>query len=255
MARLGRGFPIRAHITRVAIAAGGSVYNEDVAETATASDSAAAAATFAAIGSESAAASETQTAAMAFGASVAETATGTDALSVSSTFALTLADSAAASDASTTTAALAGVVSETATASESATSTAVFLSSGTETATASDDASTDGEEELNPLDEFMAESNFQLRTIIKSDFTHVGESPEVSRLGTFGNAQVIPVMTRQGYEDHAVVFMEVERSLYATPPQAKGEILREETGVRYFVQAIDKSSPVLYIFTLTEREL
>jgi hypothetical protein len=105
------------------------------------------------------------------------------------------------------------------------------------------------------LRNYMTEANAQMRLLIKSGFTHVGESPSVSRLGTFGNAQVIPVMTRQGYEDHAVVFMEVERSLYATPPQAKGEIRRTKTGTRYFVQAIDKSSPVIYIFTLTERAL
>lgn len=108
---------------------------------------------------------------------------------------------------------------------------------------------------MNLLDDFMAEGNRQLRTIIKSDFTHVGESPVVSRAGTFGNATVIPVLTRQGYEDHAVVFMEVERSLYATEPQAKGEIVKTGTGTTYFVQAIDKSSPVIYIFTLTERSL
>lgn len=109
---------------------------------------------------------------------------------------------------------------------------------------------------MNLLDQFMAEGNRQLRTIIKSDFTHVGESPAVTRQGTFGNANVIPVMTRQGWEDHLVVFMEVERSLYTgAEPEAKTEINRTDTNTTYFVQAIDKSSPVLFIFTLTEREL
>lgn len=107
----------------------------------------------------------------------------------------------------------------------------------------------------NLLDAFMTEGNRQLRTIIKADFTHVGESPAVTRQGTFGNANVIPVMTRQGWEDHLVVFMEVERSLYATAPESKTEINRTDTNITYFIQAIDKSSPVLFIFTLTEREL
>jgi hypothetical protein len=107
----------------------------------------------------------------------------------------------------------------------------------------------------NLLDTFMAEGNLQLRTVIKSDFTHVGESPAVTRQGTFGNASVIPIFTRQGYEDHAVVFMEVERSLYATEPQSLGEIVRTDVNKTFFVRAIDKSSPVIFIFTLTEREL
>jgi hypothetical protein len=107
----------------------------------------------------------------------------------------------------------------------------------------------------NLLDQFMTEGNVQLRTVIKSDFTHVGENPVAIRQGTFGNATVIPVFTRQGYEDHAVVFMEVERSLYAVEPQSKGEITRLDVNKVFFVQAIDKSSPVIFIFTLTEREL
>jgi hypothetical protein len=109
---------------------------------------------------------------------------------------------------------------------------------------------------MNALDTFLANANVQLRTLIKSDFTHVGESPQVTRQGTFGNATVIPIMTRQGYEDHLVVMMEVERVLYTgAEPVAKGTIVRTDTSTTYFVQAIDKSSPVLFIFTLTERSL
>lgn len=113
----------------------------------------------------------------------------------------------------------------------------------------------------------MAEANAQIRgpggatpaeatanSLLTESFTHVGESPSVSRLGTFGNPTVVPLETRYGYQDHVVTYLTVEAALYATPPDPHGEIHRTQTGQTYYVQAIDTKNPVVYTFTLTDRQ-
>lgn len=106
---------------------------------------------------------------------------------------------------------------------------------------------------MNLLQTFMTEANVQARTIVAEDFTIVGESPSTTRLGTFGNPTLLPIMTRTGYQDHLVTQMTVERALFATAPEAKGEVYRTATGATYFVQAIDDKHPVIYTFVLTDR--
>ena len=101
----------------------------------------------------------------------------------------------------------------------------------------------------------MTEANIQARPVIKEEFTIVGESPVVVRLGTFGSLTVMPVMTRQGYEDHSVCPMTCERSYFATPPEPRIEITRTQTGQVLFVQTVEKNDPVLFTFILTDREL
>lgn len=120
---------------------------------------------------------------------------------------------------------------------------------------------------MNQLQSFLAEANAQVRgpggatpaaataaSLLAEAFTHVGESPSVSRLGIFGNDTVVPDMERPGYSTYSLLTLTVERSLYATPPTPRGEIVRTATGETYFVQAID-STPVIYTFTLTNRDV
>ena len=109
----------------------------------------------------------------------------------------------------------------------------------------------------------MAEGNRQLRgsgadetdSILMWDYTHSGEAPPVTRKGTFSNANIIPGNSQYGYDDNAAGFLTVERVLYATAPTPKSEIVRTGTGKVYFIEAIDDSSPVVYLFTLSIREL
>lgn len=103
----------------------------------------------------------------------------------------------------------------------------------------------------------MAEATRQARPIAKEPFTIVGEltPPLVPRVGTFGNVTVIPVMTRQGYQDHEVMFMRAEKVLFVTKPEPRGQIVRTETGQTLFVQAVEAYDQVVYVFTLTQREL
>lgn len=101
----------------------------------------------------------------------------------------------------------------------------------------------------------MAEANVQTRSVIKEDFTVVGESPVVTRVGTFGGSTIMPVMTRNGYEDHEVSLMTCEKVLFATPPEPRIEITRTQTGQVFFVQGVDNKDPVLFTFILTEREV
>jgi hypothetical protein len=118
---------------------------------------------------------------------------------------------------------------------------------------------------MNILDQFMAEGNRQLRgsgsdetdSLLMWDYTTAGEAPSVTRKGTFSNANVITGTSQFGYDDNAVGFLTVERALYASPlkPVAKTEITRTATGKVYFIQAVDDSSAVVYILTLSIREL
>lgn len=118
---------------------------------------------------------------------------------------------------------------------------------------------------MNFLQTFMAEANAQVRgpggaggteeSLAMEEFTVVGEDPQVVRMGTFGNSAIISIMTRQGYQDHEVSFMTSEAVLWATPPAARIEIIRTQTAQKFFVYAVENKDPVVYSFTLTEREL
>lgn len=117
---------------------------------------------------------------------------------------------------------------------------------------------------MNLLQNFMAEALSQVRgtggtneSLAMEEFTIVGEvsPPATPRLGVFGNSTVIPIMTRQGYQDHEVSFLTVEASLFATAPSPRITINRTSTGQNLFVHAVENKDPVLFTFTLTEREL
>ena len=56
------------------------------------------------------------------------------------------------------------------------------------------------------------------------------------------------------YDNEAYMNTGVQRSS-ATPPAARTEIIRTQTGQKFFVYAVENKDPVVYSFTLTEREL
>lgn len=104
---------------------------------------------------------------------------------------------------------------------------------------------------MNALQSFMAAANAQLRDVIQ-------EAAEINGMvvyGTFSDQQLIPVMTRHGYEDHLVTEFKAEANQFPSPPIAKGSLLRPQTSQNFFVQMVDAKNPVVYTFILTDREL
>lgn len=114
---------------------------------------------------------------------------------------------------------------------------------------------------MNLLQTFMAEANTQTRTVVQEAFTIVGESPAVTRYGTFGDPEIMPVMTRNGYEDHLIVPLKVEVTEFSayTAEQlnalARRSLVRTSTGRTMFIQVVDYTAVVVFTFILTDREL
>jgi hypothetical protein len=114
---------------------------------------------------------------------------------------------------------------------------------------------------MNLLQTFLVEANTQARDIVQEAFTLVGESPAVTRYGTFGDPEIMPVMTRQGYQDHLVTPLKVEASQFSgyTAEQldalARRSIVRTQTGRTMFIQVADYTAVVVYTFILTDRDL
>lgn len=122
----------------------GNTYNTDISETATASETAAAVATFLSNISETVAASETMIARAVFGSAVSETTTASDSISSIVAFTSTISETATASEtvaAALGAATFAASISETVTASETASALVSLQSAISETATASDSIS------------------------------------------------------------------------------------------------------------------
>lgn len=116
---------------------------------------------------------------------------------------------------------------------------------------------------MNFLQDFLAAANAQTRPILQEAFTFVGATaPAPIFYGTFGDPQIMPIMTRTGYEDHLVRELKAEAVQWtgalptALPlPLGKSSILRTQTGATLFVQAVDTKDPVIFTFILTDREL
>lgn len=114
---------------------------------------------------------------------------------------------------------------------------------------------------MNLLQSFLVEANVQAKDIIQEAFTLVAESPAVTRYGTFGDPEIMPVMTRQGYQDQLVTPLKVEASYFSsfTAPQldalARRSIVRTATGRTMFIQVVDYTAVVVYTFILTDRDL
>jgi hypothetical protein len=74
--------------------------------------------------------------------------------------------------------------------------------------------------------------------------------------GTFGDPEMMPLMSRTGYEDHLVIPLKVSAVQFASDPPAKVTITRPGPPKReYFVQMVDHTNPVVYTFILTDREV
>lgn len=108
----------------------------------------------------------------------------------------------------------------------------------------------------------MADANAQARPIIQEEFAIVVPAGVSGTFfGTFGDPEVIPVMTRQGYQDHLVTPLKAETSQFATltPEQvqalARGSLVRTQTGRTFFIQTVDYTAVVVWTFILTDREI
>lgn len=113
---------------------------------------------------------------------------------------------------------------------------------------------------MNALQTFMAAGNVQTRSVIQEAFTITGEGPPlVSRTGTFGDPVLMPVMTRNGYQDLLVVPLTVEAVLFANialaEAAARNTIVRTQTGRTMFCQMVDYTAVVVYKFLLTDRQV
>ncbi len=111
---------------------------------------------------------------------------------------------------------------------------------------------------MNDLQEMMDEGNTQSREINQEAFTIVDESPATSRLGTFGDPQIMPIETRQGYQDYLVTPMKVQASEfegYDTSTLARKKVIRTATGRTLFIQVVDYTEVVAYTLLLTDRAL
>lgn len=110
----------------------------------------------------------------------------------------------------------------------------------------------------------MAAGNVQTRAVIMEEFHFLDANGNVepkAYVGTFGDPQIMPVMTRQGYQDHLVTPLKSESVLFAglTPDQlnalARRSLIRTQTGRTMFIQVVDYTAVVVYTFILTDREL
>lgn len=112
---------------------------------------------------------------------------------------------------------------------------------------------------MNALQTFMQTSFAQVRDVIQETFTVTGETPAAIRYGTFGDPQVVPLMTRQGYQDTVVIPLKSATTYFASAAAAsafaRGTLVRTSTGRSYFIQAVDYTEVDVYTFLLTDREL
>lgn len=113
---------------------------------------------------------------------------------------------------------------------------------------------------MNLLQTFLAAANVQTRTTLQEDLTFATD-PGVTYTGTFGDPQIMPVMTRQGFQDHLVTPLKIERALFAgwTDDElnalARTALVRTQTGRTFFIQMVDYTEAVVFTFILTDREV
>lgn len=106
---------------------------------------------------------------------------------------------------------------------------------------------------MNDLQQFMADCNAQTLDILAEEVELNGATVR----GTFGDPQLMPIMTRTGYADHLITPFKVSAAQFAngSPPQARQSLTRASNGRSYFVQIVDYTNPVVFTFLLTDREL
>lgn len=106
---------------------------------------------------------------------------------------------------------------------------------------------------MNLLQQFMADCNTQARDIVQE----LVELNGAQVYGTFGDPQLMPVMTGTGYQDHLVTPFKVSADQFGggSPPAARQSLTRASNQRSYFIQIVDYTNPVVFTFLLTDREL
>jgi hypothetical protein len=104
---------------------------------------------------------------------------------------------------------------------------------------------------MNLLQSFMAECNRQTRGINQEPVVINGAKV----FGSFGDPQMLPVMTRQGYEDQIVQPFIASADQFASHPLSHQKLTRCKNNVEYFIQMVDAKDPVAFTFILTDREM
>lgn len=108
---------------------------------------------------------------------------------------------------------------------------------------------------MNALQTMLAAAQLQARPINREAFYFVGAPGAVFYM-TFGDPELVPVMTRVGYQDHLVRVCKADADQWpVTKPAPKSSLVRSQTGTTYFVQAVDTTDPVVFTFLLTDRDL
>lgn len=104
---------------------------------------------------------------------------------------------------------------------------------------------------LNQLQTFLSRANAQSRDAVQE--VAIVEGKEI--YGTFGDAQPMPVMTPNGYQDKIIMQFKAAASQFPTKPEARQYLMRPLTGREYLVQMVDYTNPVVYTFILVDREV
>ncbi len=104
---------------------------------------------------------------------------------------------------------------------------------------------------MNALQEFMDRAFAQTRGTLQE----AAEINSATIYGTFSDQQLVPVMTRMGYEDHLVTTFKASADQFPTAPTPRQKLIRPQTNQSFFIQAIDTKNPVVLTFILTDREL
>lgn len=106
----------------------------------------------------------------------------------------------------------------------------------------------------------MEDANEQTLAVIAEAFTFVGGDGTIFN-GVFGDPMIMEVMTRDGYQDHLVTPLVIQRSQFAnfTSDQlnalARMSLVRTQTGRTFFINVVDYTAVVVYKFILTDRQL
>jgi hypothetical protein len=125
---------------------------------------------------------------------------------------------------------------------------------------------------MNLIQQFMDEANRQIadpagdivsgKPIDAEAFTFVGDvsgpgGTAIVYYGTFGDPVLMPVMTRQGWQDYLTTPLKVRAAQFATAPSVEKhkKLVRTQTGRDFFIQAIDYTGVVVYTMVLVDRFL
>lgn len=104
---------------------------------------------------------------------------------------------------------------------------------------------------MNGLQAFMVTGNQQSKDAVMEEVSIGGEII----YGTFGDPQLMSVMTMNGYQDHLVTPFKALGAQFADHPAARQTLIRTQTNREFFIQIVDFTNPVVYTFILTDREL